>query len=235
MDADELRVVPKRDDATAEPDTLAHLSDLPDFMIADPAPDIRGWPIVLTNGQRVGKVEDVIVDTSDMTVRYLEVKLDRDAVGTDEETWRLVPVAAARLDDQADDVILDRLPAGGLASAPAHTQGAPTADQWRAVGDYYGSATGSPETREGGRGDRADAERRFWGRRRGTREGSAYLSPRPRRRDELPLEQEVVVEGLIVEARAVPADAAPPDGVRGAGDRAPGRSSPPDASRRGID
>jgi len=51
-------------------------------MIAEPDPDIRGWKVVLTDGQPVGKVDDVIVDTSDMTVRYLEVSsLPRNPMG----------------------------------------------------------------------------------------------------------------------------------------------------------
>jgi len=57
---------------------LVHFDDLDDFKIADGEPDIRGWDVRGTDGQKIGEVEDLLVDTAAMKVRYIEVKLDKD-------------------------------------------------------------------------------------------------------------------------------------------------------------
>lgn len=57
---------------------LVHFDDLDDFKIADGEPDIRGWDVRGTDGEKIGKVEDLLVDTSAMKVRYIEVRLDKE-------------------------------------------------------------------------------------------------------------------------------------------------------------
>ena len=57
---------------------LVHLDDLDDFQIAAGEPDIRGWDVRGTDGNKLGEVADLLVDTAAMKVRYIEVKLDKD-------------------------------------------------------------------------------------------------------------------------------------------------------------
>ena len=57
---------------------LVHLDDLDDFKIADGEPDIRGWDVRGADGTKVGTVEDLLIDTAAMKVRYIEVKLEQD-------------------------------------------------------------------------------------------------------------------------------------------------------------
>lgn len=57
---------------------LVHLDDLDDFKIAEGEPDIRGWDVRGTDGNKLGEVADLLVDTGAMKVRYIEVKLDKD-------------------------------------------------------------------------------------------------------------------------------------------------------------
>ena len=57
---------------------LVHFDDLDDFRIAEGEPDIRGWDVRGTDGQKIGKVEDLLVDTAAMKVRYIEVRLDKE-------------------------------------------------------------------------------------------------------------------------------------------------------------
>jgi hypothetical protein len=158
-----------------------HLSDMRGFTLPDPLPDIRGWKVVLPDGRRAGTVEDLIVDTDALAVKYLEVKLDHDILGTDDDNWVLVPIGAARLDDEEERAIVDRLPVGGLENAPRQYAGhpVPTRDQEQALRDYYRSASDSVGQR--GLFD----PRRFWGRR-----GSATNTP--------PVEA-VVVEEVVVD------------------------------------
>jgi hypothetical protein len=138
MNAEEIRIVPKNDDATVAPGLLRHLSEMRGFMIADPAPDIRGWKVELPDRCKVGSVSDLIVDTTDRSVRYLEVKADRHVLGTDDDEWMLIPVRPARIDDKEETVIVDRLPATGLAGAPRFTRGVPTKAQEQQLQEYYG-------------------------------------------------------------------------------------------------
>lgn len=57
---------------------LRHLDDLHDFTIAEGEPDIRGWDVRGTDGTKLGKVEDLLVDTAALKVRYIEVKLEKE-------------------------------------------------------------------------------------------------------------------------------------------------------------
>jgi hypothetical protein len=177
-----IPVVPTDDDAWVTPGMLMHLSEMRGFTLPDPLPDVRGWKVALPDGRRVGTVEDLMVDTDALEIRYVEVKVDHDVLGADEDGWVLVPVGAARLDDEDAWVIVDRLPAGGVAGAPRQFAGhpVPTRDQERALRDYYG-----PHTTTADKGSGLFDQRRFWGRR-----GSAAAAP--------PIEA-VVVEEVIAD------------------------------------
>ena len=133
-----IRLFPKDDDASVEPGELAHLSELSGYMVEDPAPDLRGWTVKLRDGRAVGKVDDLVVDTDHLVVRYLEVKVGRDFRQRDEDEWVLVPIRAGHLHDAEDVVVVDRLPAGGMARAPRSRRGqesrrAPTSAEALAV------------------------------------------------------------------------------------------------------
>ena len=139
MNTQSILIVPKRDGARAvAPGALAHLSDLDDdYMIADPLPDFRDWKVTLPDGRRVGTVDDIVVDTSTMTGKYVEVKVDRDVLLGDEDRWVLVPVESIRVDADGTRVVVDRLPAGGLADAPRRRGQLPTAEEERVIVAYY--------------------------------------------------------------------------------------------------
>jgi sporulation protein YlmC with PRC-barrel domain len=86
---------------------LMHLSDMDDFEIAEGEPDIDGWDVRTTDGRKIGQVDDLLVDASLMKVRYIEVKVDDEySENHDVRDYLLIPVGAARLDDEADDVIV---------------------------------------------------------------------------------------------------------------------------------
>lgn len=105
-----IHLFPKDDDARVEPGELAHLSALTDYQIEDPAPDIRGWTVKLREGQTVGKVDDLVVDTDNLVVRYFEMKVAREFRRGDDEEWMLVPITVAHLDEADDVVMIHRLP-----------------------------------------------------------------------------------------------------------------------------
>lgn len=65
--------------AEAAEGRLVPLSELlHDHRIASGDPDVRGWAVVGSDGRKVGRIHDLLVDTGSKRVRYLDVELDRD-------------------------------------------------------------------------------------------------------------------------------------------------------------
>jgi uncharacterized protein (TIGR02271 family) len=109
------------DDEQSTP-RVAALSKI-DFEVADGTPDPRGWTVRDAMGTDIGKVHDLIVDTVAMRTRYLDVRLDKDAMNLDDARDILIPVGQARLDDDDDRVVLGSLMASQLVRVPEYTHG----------------------------------------------------------------------------------------------------------------
>lgn len=135
---------------------LVHLKDSNDLAVADGEPDIRGWDLQTADGHTIGKVEDLIVDTSLMKVRYIEGKLKHDDSSASVDRLVLFPMISARLDDGADTVIVDYSIMQAQAM-PTHT---------------HDSLSKSALD-----GDELD-DANFFGTRRRGREASNYIAPR---------------------------------------------------------
>jgi photosynthetic reaction center H subunit len=186
---------------------LVHLGDLDEVRIADGEPDIRGWDVRGSDGATLGKVEDLLVDTGAMQVRYIEVKLDSEIArritqstpgdDADADRFALVPIGVARLDDAHDDVLLDAH-AAQMAGIPAYHRDAITRDYERDVVTEYSrvgdgvpkndvmkqaipSDSQPPATRDGFYDDRTFDDRAFFGARR-SRDDRAYLERTDRQR-----------------------------------------------------
>jgi sporulation protein YlmC with PRC-barrel domain len=97
---------------------LVHTRDLDDFKFPDDVPDPRGWDVRSTDGTKVGKVEDLLVDTEEGRVRYVEVALDKDFAKDAARDYALVPIGQARLDDDKNVVV--ELSSTQLAGAPRY-------------------------------------------------------------------------------------------------------------------
>jgi hypothetical protein len=126
--------------AGAEAARLTHLTDLKDFKVADGDPDIRGWSVKTSDGVKLGKVIDLLVDGTAMKVRYMEVALDKRVIDLDEDRHVLVPIGAATLNDDDDVVLLSRT-AGDLTSMPEYKRGTITVNDERVLYDRYGRRT----------------------------------------------------------------------------------------------
>ncbi len=119
--------------ATGAGGHLGRLNDLDEFKVADGYPDPRGWDVKTADGQRVGRVDDLIVDTQAMRVRYVSVEVDRslgqaarDAVtpgdqGGADGTHTLIPIGSVELDDAHDDVLVSGYTAQHVAGLPRYT------------------------------------------------------------------------------------------------------------------
>jgi sporulation protein YlmC with PRC-barrel domain len=84
-------------------DQLKSMRELRDFQVSREDPDVRGWTVVAADGQRVGTVNDLIVDTGRMKVAYLAIEEDSDGQSS------MVPVESARLQTSDREVVIDRL------------------------------------------------------------------------------------------------------------------------------
>jgi len=125
---------------------LARLEELKGFKVADGDPDIRGWEVRTPDDRKVGKVEELIVDPAERRVRYMEVKVDRKALDIDDDRHILIPIGTARLKEDKHDVLIERLPAQGLAGVPEYKRGPISREYETSLRDYYGaSAVDVPE------------------------------------------------------------------------------------------
>ncbi len=142
-------------DETPRP-RLVHLKDASDLDVADGDPDIRGWDLRTLDGEKIGKVEDLVVDTSLMRVRYIEGEVKLDDVAQQTKRRILIPIESARLDEEEDDVIIEL--------SAADTRALPTYDGERI-----------PDAQPDGLYAFDDSS--FFGARRFGREASPYIAP----------------------------------------------------------
>lgn len=88
---------------------LISLNGRDDFQVARGQQDPRGWLVFAENGQIVGTVEDLLAETREMRVRYLDVSLS-DASGRElGDRHVLVPIADATLGSPEHRVVIEGL------------------------------------------------------------------------------------------------------------------------------
>lgn len=101
-------------------DRVVPLNQLAGYRVADGEPDIRGWDVVTGDGRRLGKVDDLLVDTQANKVRYVDVDMDGD------NRHVTVPIGYARLEQGRHQVLVDRLGDEQLRALPEYNHGAVT-------------------------------------------------------------------------------------------------------------
>lgn len=93
--------------------------DRSDFKIVDGEPDIRGWDVKNGAGQKIGEVEELIVDAQKKKVRYMVVDLDDNELKLDHRKV-LIPIGLAELHKDDDDVLLPAVTVDQLTGLPAY-------------------------------------------------------------------------------------------------------------------
>jgi sporulation protein YlmC with PRC-barrel domain len=96
---------------------LFKMSELKDFEISPNNPDVRGWTLIGLDGERIGEVDELIVDTEAQKVRYLAVEVDKD-VARGKDHHILVPIGAARLHKNDDNVLVEGLSRYSVSNYP---------------------------------------------------------------------------------------------------------------------
>ena len=128
---------------------LGRLNDLDEYKVADGYPDPRGWDVKTADGQTVGTVDDLIVDTAAMRVRYVSVEVNRSAgqlaadaaTPGDQGTHTLLPIGSVELDDAHDDVLVNGYSLDQVAGLPRYA-GAITRDYESSLVDRHRGRSG---------------------------------------------------------------------------------------------
>ncbi|MBX6365401.1 MAG: PRC-barrel domain-containing protein [Gemmatimonadetes bacterium] len=98
------------------------LDEMKDFRVARGQVDVSGWTVIAADGERVGTVERLLVETAARKVRYLDVRLHRGALPMGAEAPRerrvLIPIGYARLIERDRTVMVEGLRADDVANLP---------------------------------------------------------------------------------------------------------------------
>jgi photosynthetic reaction center H subunit len=147
---------------------IVPLDELDDFEVADHDPDVRGWHVVSGDGRRIGEVEELLVDSTALKVRYLDVELDDEWSASDRDRHILIPIGHARLDEDGDRVVLNSLRAEQVRSIPPYS-GGPVERQYEdSLRSHFYSGSSTVESRDYYVGDDFDDTRFYGTRRRGS-------------------------------------------------------------------
>jgi uncharacterized protein (TIGR02271 family) len=152
-------------------DNIVPLDELSDFKVADGDPDVRGWKVVASDGRRIGEVEQLLVDTNAMKVRYLDVEVDDDLLDAKEERHVLIPIGYARLDRDDDNILVDALASSDVTGLPAYDHAGLTRDMEtdiRSRFDRSGAAAAQTSTQDDFYAHEGYDDGRFYGSRRET-------------------------------------------------------------------
>jgi sporulation protein YlmC with PRC-barrel domain len=93
--------------------------DRSDFDVVEGEPDIRGWDVRNNAGQKIGEVEELIIDAQKSKVRYMVVDLDDNELKL-EHRKVLIPIGLAQLHSDDDDVLVPNITAAHLTALPAY-------------------------------------------------------------------------------------------------------------------
>lgn len=102
------------------------------FEVVKGEPDIRGWDVKNMHNQKIGEVEDLIVDAQEKKVRYLVVDLDDNKLNLDHRKV-LVPIGLAELDEHKDDVLIPNVSPEQFAALPPYDKDHLTPDVERRI------------------------------------------------------------------------------------------------------
>ena len=118
---------------------IVPLDQLDGFKVAEGDPDIRGWDVVASDGQKIGTVEHLLVDTAARKVRYVSVERGTGWFDTNDEPAVIVPIGTARLDRDNERVIVGSLAGADFRTIPGYRRDAGiTRDYETRLRSHYG-------------------------------------------------------------------------------------------------
>jgi uncharacterized protein (TIGR02271 family) len=173
------------------------LSELPDYKVEPGDPDPRGWTVVSTDGRSLGRVDDLVIDTSAMKVRHLIVSPSQGA-SSDSTGTMLLNANEVDIRNDAHQIVARSLPSGYTGASAGAAAGIPNRDT-------------SARSTERDRATLTRSEEELNIGKREVSRGEAHVSkhvetehvsqPVTRRREEVVLERRPVEAGARADAR----------------------------------
>jgi hypothetical protein len=102
---------------------LCRLHDTSKYTVAEDDPDVRGWEVVGSDGAKIGRVDDLIIDPQAKKVRYLDVEVDNNFISQQQGKYLLIPIGMADLHEKDDQIVVHNISAGTLANHSFHSGG----------------------------------------------------------------------------------------------------------------
>lgn len=108
-----------------EANPLFRLGDLDSYELEADEPNVQGWKVIGNDGIKLGKVDELIVDTKALKVRYLDISLvDTLSPGTG-EPHLLVPIGLAQIDEERNTVRINGVSTSAIPRVPLYNPGVP--------------------------------------------------------------------------------------------------------------
>jgi hypothetical protein len=133
---------------TESRERLMLLGELKDLRVSKGEPDIRGWDVVTADRKKMGKVHELVIDTIDMKVRYLDIDVDGKILDLKDATHMLIPIAGAQLDDDDNRVYLTDITVDELRALPPYDHRRITRDFETNIASWFNRSRGTAPARE---------------------------------------------------------------------------------------
>jgi len=111
--------------------------DRSNFEIVKDEPDIRGWDVRYKNGEKIGSVEELILDAKAKKIRYMVVDLDENELRL-EHRKIVIPIGFAELDSRSDDVLIPNVSVDQLCNLPDYKKDILTPEFERRISSTFG-------------------------------------------------------------------------------------------------
>jgi sporulation protein YlmC with PRC-barrel domain len=92
-----------------------------DFDVVEGQPNIKGWDVKLSSGDKVGEVDELIIDAQQRRVRYIVLDMDDNDIDLDDRKV-LIPIGLAQLHKDDDDVLLPAVSKEQLRALPEYRE-----------------------------------------------------------------------------------------------------------------
>ncbi|MEP6596692.1 MAG: PRC-barrel domain-containing protein [Ginsengibacter sp.] len=106
------------------------------YEMAKGEPDIRGWKVISSLNQEIGKVKEVLFDVKSRKIRYLILDLNGKPINLLSRDV-IIPVGLAELDEKESIVFFPDVTVGHLASLPGYKKGKITYHTERLIRDVF--------------------------------------------------------------------------------------------------
>lgn len=99
---------------------LKRFSEMDNVEVAKDDPDIRGWDVTTADGQDLGEVKDLLVDTRSMKVHAVEVELEGSRFNWNDNRRVVVPVDSIRVNRDDDEVVISGMQKDQVGALPVY-------------------------------------------------------------------------------------------------------------------